>query len=133
MCKNKSEAKLVEFLRKVYSDVTYGARFSWCKNTTTGKVLPFDVGVGSVRVMVELDGAQHFRQSPEATRDRDVFKMCMARMNGYSVVRLLQEDVWRDTFDWRTRLRDAINGCGEGGVYFVCANDEYADMEAEFK
>ena len=38
----------------------------------------------------------------------DVYKMKCANENGYSVIRLLQTDVFYDTYDWLMELRDNI-------------------------
>ena len=60
-----------------------------------------------------MDGLQHFEQvsnwsSTEETHINDVYKMKCANDNGYSVIRLLQEDVFYDTYDWLEELRDNI-------------------------
>ena len=65
------------------------------------------------KIIIELDGLQHFEQvsnwsSPEETHLNDVYKMKCANENGYSVIRILQEDVFYDTYDWLTELRDDI-------------------------
>ncbi len=57
--------------------------------------MPFDfcLKIGGKKIIVELDGAQHFRQvsnwsSPEMQHDNDVEKMKLAILHGYSVIRL---------------------------------------------
>ena len=56
------------------------------------------------KIIIELDGAQHFKQvrnwqSPEEQLIKDKYKMEQANINGYSVLRLLQEDVIKRDYD----------------------------------
>jgi very-short-patch-repair endonuclease len=68
-------------------------------------VLPFDFCIPELKVIIEMDGAQHFRQisnwlSPEETIKRDVFKMQKAEEYGYKVIRITQEDVYAGGEEW---------------------------------
>jgi very-short-patch-repair endonuclease len=72
--------------------------------------LPYDFVLSEDKIIIELDGLQHFEQvsnwqSPEETHLNDVYKMKCANENGYSVIRLLQTDVFYDTYDWLNELR----------------------------
>ena len=65
------------------------------------------------KIIIELDGEQHFRQvsnwsSPEDQLKRDLYKMECANNNGFSIIRILQEDVFNDTFDWYSTLKESI-------------------------
>ena len=73
----------------------------------------------SVRVAIELDGAQHFVPVPifRHTTDPDAFLYAARRdrakedallADGTAVVRVLQDDVWRDRRHWRTWITDAV-------------------------
>ena len=109
--KNKTEAKLREWLRSRSLSFKYQAKFDWCKKK---KHLPFDFA--SERIILELDGAQHFVQvsswaSPEKTNLVDNFKIQKATENGYSVIRVLQEDVWKDQNNWESQLLALIEEC----------------------
>ena len=84
-------------------------------------------------MIFELDGRQHFQQvrnwsSPEEQFENDKYKEECANENGYSVIRLLQEDVFNDTFDWVKELYDAIEEIktteGITNMY-LCKNNEY--------
>ena len=60
-----------------------------------------------------MDGAQHFIQimkwkSPEEQRKMDYYKQKQANINGFSVIRIIQEDVLFDRFDWSNKLLEAI-------------------------
>lgn len=104
-CVNRTETVLYDFLLQSYK-VKSQARFDWCKNPTTKRLLPFDFVIEKYKILIELDGAQHFRQvsnwkTPEHIKRIDVFKMKLALENGYSVVRMKQEDVYYNTIDWK--------------------------------
>lgn len=111
LCKNKTESKLLKFLEENFEDVVYQLRVSWCKNPETDKHLPFDFCVS--KTIIELDGVQHYEQvanwkAPEVQQKNDRYKEECALKNGYSVLRILQEDVWEDRIDWKTLLLDHI-------------------------
>lgn len=108
----KTEAKLYNILSKYH---TLRSQFSvdWCKNHITNRQLPFDFVIDEYHIIIELDGDQHFIQvqnwqSPTVTQQKDIFKMKQANINGYSVIRLLQVDVWRNKNNWLVELNNAI-------------------------
>lgn len=124
-CKYKTELKLYNYLQDIYgSDVIAQPKFEWCKYIRN---LPFDYLIKNKKCIIELDGLQHFKQisnwqSPEKNQERDMFKMRTAFENGYRIIRLLQNDVLKDLFDWKTELNDAINS---NQSIFLCKNNEY--------
>jgi very-short-patch-repair endonuclease len=110
--KNKTEAKLYDFLLNEYKSLNIEKqyKFEWCKNIRS---LPFDFLIEEYKLLLELDGGQHFKQvsnwdSPEEIQKRDIFKMKSANENGYSMVRINQEDVWNNRNDWQNKLKDSI-------------------------
>lgn len=110
-CKNKTEAKLLSFLEDNFEDTAYQFKVSWCKNPETGKFLPFDFCVS--KTIIELDGPQHHKQvsnwkSPEETQKNDRYKEEQAIKNGYTVLRISQEDVRENKIDWKTLLLEHI-------------------------
>lgn len=114
-CVNKTEGVLKEFLEKKY-EISTQNKFEWCINSETNKQLPFDFYIPEKNVLIELDGAQHFRQvsnwkDPDSTRYIDVFKMKQALNNGLRIIRLLQEDVANVKLSriWQKRLIEAID------------------------
>jgi len=107
-CKNKTEAKMARFLQKMYPECKTQERFDWCRFSKTNNIMPFDFMVGDV--LIELDGEQHFTQisnwdTPESVQAKDVEKIQKAVKEGYSVIHLLQRDVWNDTYDWKKVLQ----------------------------
>ena len=88
----------------------------------------------SNKIIIELDGLQHFEQvstwsSPEKTHATDVFKMNCANKNGFSIIRLLQNDVYYNKYDWLTELKINIEILKDGtdvkNIYMSKKN-EYA-------
>jgi len=134
-CVNKTEQKLYEELIHYYSQLKQQFKVEWCKNKT---YLPFDFVLEEYKIIIELDGTQHFEQvsnwtSPEETHLNDVYKMKCANENGYSVIRLLQTDVFYDTYDWLTELRENIEKIileQRLQKLYMCKDNEYAIFTA---
>jgi len=57
---------------------------------------------------------QHFEEirkwknNPDVNRYTDVYKMKCALENGISVIRILQEDVYYNRYDWKTALKKEL-------------------------
>ncbi len=110
---NKTETKLYEYLKIKYNDVVIEKqkKFDFCKNIT---FLPFDFCIEQYKVIIELDGGQHFkdvkyfRSTPEETQKNDKYKMTQAKNNGYSIIRIFQGDVWLNRNNWKENLHNAI-------------------------
>jgi very-short-patch-repair endonuclease/predicted nucleic acid-binding Zn ribbon protein len=120
-CRNKTELKLFEWLKSQKFNVERQVKFDWCK---IKKHLPFDFVIEELKLIIELDGPQHFRQvanwtSPEITQEKDVFKMRKMSENGYSMIRLLQEDVLYDKFNWQEILLSKITKYEEPSCTFI--------------
>jgi very-short-patch-repair endonuclease len=129
-CINKTEAKLYEIMKQIYPSIQTQFKQDWCKKKLH---LPFDFCIPEYKIIIELDGIQHFIQvsnwsSPEEQFENDKFKEECANQNGYSVIRLLQEDVFYDTYDWVKDLCESIeelkNGHEIANIY-LCKNGEY--------
>lgn len=112
-CKNKTEKKLHKFLQSLsfIETVCQEKKFEWCKSKI-GNMLPFDEYANECAI-IEGDGDQHFKQvsnwTPHLdTQERDLFKMKMAFENGKSVIRIYQEDIYRDRNQWQYKLTEAL-------------------------
>jgi very-short-patch-repair endonuclease len=108
----KTETKLYTYLQTLFSPliVEKQKKFDWCKNITH---LPLDFCIERFKIIIELDGEQHFKQvgkwkTPQVTQEKDKHKMICALKNGYSIIRLLQDDVWFDRNNWKNKLTAAI-------------------------
>ena len=133
-CRYKTEDKLNKILSKIYPSLKRQYKVEWCKNI---KYLPFDFVIEERKIIIELDGKQHFEQignwpSPEETRKNDIFKMKCANKNGFSVIRILQKDVYNNKYHWLNELVNNIEKItNENRVQniYMCKNNEYKDFE----
>jgi very-short-patch-repair endonuclease len=94
--------------------------------------MPFDFGLKDKKVLIEVDGPQHFKQisnwnSPEESLAKDVQKIRLAVERGYSVIHILQTDIWTDRMDWRLLLENAIELCKKapGQCIFIDSSSTY--------
>jgi very-short-patch-repair endonuclease len=132
-CVNKTEKILSDKLKEKYNTLESQFRVEWCKNIKTNRYLPFDFVIEERKIIIELDGKQHFEQisnwlSPKETRINDLYKMNCANENGFSVIRILQEDVFYDTFVWFDEIKQAIQKIIDDKIIqniFICKNNEY--------
>ena len=129
-CINKTEGILYTKLLEDYPDITTQFKAEWCRNKN---LLPFDCCIPSKKIIIELDGEQHFKQvkswrTPKEQQRIDIYKMECANSNGYSVIRLLQNDVFKNKYDWNTNLLLNIENISKSGAVvniFMCRNNEY--------
>ena len=133
LCKNKTEKKLLVWLKSTFTHYTikHQAKFDWCVNE---KPLPFDFLVVELKLLIELDGAQHFTQvsnwtSPEDTMAGDVKKMQDTIANGFSMIRVLQDDVWFDKNDWESKLKEAIHPYETPQLVYIENGQIYANHQ----
>lgn len=134
-CVNKTEQILFDKLFEKYNTLKQQYKVDWCKNI---KYLPFDFIIEERKIIIELDGKQHFEQignwqTPEKTRQIDLFKMKCANENGFSVIRILQKDVYKNKYDWKSELCENIEKItNENRVQniYMCKNNEYKDFES---
>jgi very-short-patch-repair endonuclease len=134
-CKNKTEFILYEYLQKLY-EITTQFKKDWCKNNNTNKYLPFDFCIENLKIIIELDGRQHFEQvmnwkTPEEQSETDIYKQKCANENEYSIIRLLQEDVFNDNYNWKTELINNIEKIKKDNIIqniYMCKNSEYENF-----
>jgi very-short-patch-repair endonuclease/endogenous inhibitor of DNA gyrase (YacG/DUF329 family) len=120
-CINKTEGILYEFLKKNNSNLEmkkiiqqYNA--SWYKeNYRYDFYIELENGK---KIIIECDGEQHYIHNNYFHRDdwsfekqqgRDIYKMNKALENGVSMIRIHQEEVYKNTIDWKNEITDAIN------------------------
>ena len=129
-CSNKTETIIYDEIKQIYANIVRQYKVEWCKNIT---YLPFDFCIEENKIIIELDGRQHFEQvsnwsSPEKNLENDKYKEKCANENGYSVIRLLQEDVFNDKYDWKTELVNNIEKMKTANIIqniYMCKNNEY--------
>ena len=134
--KNKTETKLLlKMIGKV--NIIKNFRINWCRSIISNNNLPFDYCIEESKIIIELDGPQHFRQvsnwsSPEKQFKNDKYKEKCANENGYSIIRLLQEDVLYDRYDWLNELNQTIEKIKNEKIIqniYMCKNNEYNVFE----
>jgi hypothetical protein len=134
ICVNKTELKIYNILLQTYPNIKFQVKEDWCKNKDSNWLLPFDFCIPELHIIIELDGPQHFTQimnwkSPEEQQKTDLYKEKCANDNGYSTIRLLQENVANNTNDWFIKLQNAIQSIiNEPNVIhniYVSENNEY--------
>jgi len=133
-CVNKTEKILFNKLNEKYIFLKSQYKVDWCKNIN---YLPFDFVIEERKIIIELDGKQHFDQiknwvSPEKTRINDLYKMKCANDNGFSIIRILQKDVYKNKYDWLNELISNIEKITkEDRVQniYMCKNNEYKDFD----
>jgi very-short-patch-repair endonuclease len=129
-CINKTEFKFFEKIKEFYPTIQRQYKVEWCKNKL---YLPFDFVIEDYKIIIELDGEQHFKQvsnwtSPEIQIEKDKYKIECANKNGFSVIRLIQDNVLKDNFDWMYEIQISISKIiNEDRVQniFICKNNEY--------
>lgn len=133
-CRYKTEDKLFKILIEKYPILKCQYKVDWCKDK---KYLPFDLVIEERKIIIEIDGEQHWKQvakwkTPEHNRVRDLYKMKCANNNGFSVIRILQEDVFKNKYDWLGELLSNIEKItNENRVQniYMCKNNEYKDFD----
>jgi hypothetical protein len=134
-CRHKTQAMVLKFLKQNFPNVENEVYFEWCPTLSdwSGAKPRFDMVIE--KIIIEIDGPQHFKQvmnwqSPEDQRKSDLRKMILAIDNGFTIIRILQEDVYHDKYDWKTELLGTIS---TGQNAFLCKNGEYDEMQTQLK
>jgi very-short-patch-repair endonuclease len=129
-CINKTEFLFLKKIQEFYPTLKKQYKVKWCKNKNC---LPFDFVIEELKIIIEIDGPQHFLQvanwtPPDIQKETDKFKINCANENGFSVIRLLQIDILKDKFDWIEELKlsiSKINNEQKIQNIFICKNNEY--------
>jgi len=129
-CINKTEFNFYTKMKELYPEIKRQYKVKWCKNKL---YLPFDFAIEEYKIIIEIDGEQHFKQisnwtPPEVQVEKDKYKMKCANDNGFSVIRLPQMDISKDKYDWVNEIRlSVLDIISEKAIknIFICKNDEY--------
>jgi len=130
LCNNKTETKFYKIIKEIFPQIVYQFKKEWCKSKA---YLPFDFCIPEYKIIIELDGPQHFTQimnwkSPEEQRITDKYKEKCANDNGYSTIRIIQSDIFDDTYNWLKALCESIEeiqSSNEIVNIYLYNNDEY--------
>ncbi len=150
ICKYKTEKILIEYCSTLCNA---SSQFSpeWCININTKYHFRYDVLLFD-KLIIELDGGQHFKDVEHwnsissEVQSRDVYKMKKAFDNGYSLLRLSQEEVWKNKIDWKQIIKDCLEELETDSspkIWFHCIDENlyeshvtkliecFTDVEAE--
>ena len=133
-CRNKTERKLCEWLRQRFPEATVTPQ-----SPGPGR-MHFDFRVAfadGIEVFVELDGPQHFwKDQPYYTTEgckRDLQKEEWAMARGLCVLRVLQENVWNDRYDWQGWLTRSFEDARSGELHPITPEArEYRSEESTY-
>ena len=130
-CVNKTETKFYKIMKELFPSIIYQFKVEWCKNKN---VLPFDFCIPEYKIIIEIDGPQHFIQimnwrAPEKQFEIDKYKEKCANENDYSVIRIIQNDILLEKYNWLKDLCETIEELkneDEIANVYLCKNGEYA-------
>jgi hypothetical protein len=122
VCHIKTELKLYNWLLTKYP-CKRCCSYEWCISDK-GCYMPFDFVIEDLKLIIELDGIQHFKQvmnwkDPQEQQKNDIYKMKKALEQGYSCIRILQNDVYRDHNDWQMNLTEAIKKYEQPTIIYI--------------
>jgi very-short-patch-repair endonuclease len=63
--------------------------------------------------------------------ERDLYKMNCANKNGFSIIRIIQEDIYKNKYDWLNELTNNIEKITQEKIVqniYMCKNNEYKDF-----
>ncbi len=132
-CVNQTETKFYKQMIKIYPDIKRQLKVEWCKKKT---YLPFDFYLEKEKIIIEVDGPQHFLQTsnweaPEIQRENDSYKQMLANTNKYSVIRIIQSDIFDEKYNWYEEIIFNINKIiRENNIQniYMCKNNEYDEL-----
>ena len=132
ICKNKTEKKFLHWFKKTYKEfkIKHQPKYNWCKSENTNRKLPFDFVIEKLKLIIEIDGRQHFEQvsnwsSPEFQLENDIYKMKKALENGYSILRIIQEDIYYNKNNWEKNIKDTIKSYDEPNIICIGCDTLY--------
>jgi very-short-patch-repair endonuclease len=107
----KTEAKIEKYLLSTNIPYIREARFEWCRYKNS---LPFDFCIPDSKFIIECDGAGHFEQvlnweDPLERQSKDILKMIKANLYEYSIIRVIQDEIWTDKYLWQDEISRLIN------------------------
>ena len=139
-CRNKTEAKLQEWLTRSFPNAVVVPQSPGPKTDLNGQTR-FDFLLrfsDEHAVFIELDGAQHFWKDAFRYNERrcglDKLKEEWAvTERGRCVVRVLQDDVWCDKYDWQGWLVRSVASSRHGAPrVFTPSVPEYTSCASKY-
>ena len=116
---NKTEAKMKDHLEREKDTlhikfIKHHYKPKWTEVHGTYYEYDFYIELtNGVKIIIEVDGRQHYEQvsnwkPPIYNQIRDCIKERLAKKNQIHVIRMKQEDIWKDKNNWQQLLCDEI-------------------------
>ena len=133
-CVNKTESDIYGYLIGKYANIKQQVEYNWCVNPYTLRYLPYDFSLEDYKIIIEVDGRQHFITTLnwtnlEVTRNRDIYKMKIALENGYTIIRIPQEDIQHNLRKWKEKLQLAIKKYEKPTIIYLTCEHLYKDFD----
>jgi very-short-patch-repair endonuclease len=102
--------------------------------------LRFDFFLEYFNIILELDGGLHFREFNKGhfknkelkkTQERDFMKMKFALNKGITIIRIYQEDVFNNNYDWINDILNHIKIYDTPQVIYLSKNKNFYDSYSE--
>jgi very-short-patch-repair endonuclease len=111
-CFFKTQCKLSDWLKIRLLIFESEKTFIWTK--TEKSFMRYDFYIKDLNLIIELDGLQHHIQvsnwkSPEEQQITDKIKNNLAKDNNINLIRIHQETVFKDLFEWEIKLTELLN------------------------
>ena len=134
-CTLKTQNMVYQWCKEMFYDekVEWEQTFSWCPSDMSARHYSFDIVMLKSRVIVEVDGSQHFmvikkwQNDPEEYRRKDVYKMKKAIENGYRIIRIHQESAWKHPDLFKSKLEMSLKETSDV-VYLTLEGDTVYDL-----
>jgi hypothetical protein len=109
MCVNKTQVQVYSFIKDTFDYmIIYERSTDWSPRHR------YDIIIEELKLIIEIDGRQHFMYVPrfknnvELSKDNDKYKTRLAIKNGYSIIRIYQEDIYNNVYNWKELLSKYI-------------------------
>lgn len=121
-CVNKTEKKLHEWLNK-----KIGEKYIIKEKPIdiNEKSYRYDFTITNLNIIIELDGDQHFKEikvwknDPKKALETDIIKIKYANENNYTIIHLLQEDVFNNKNNWEEKLLGCLKKYDTPEIIFI--------------
>jgi hypothetical protein len=127
-CRLKTEAIFYTYFGKKY---IIERQFSdeWSTNPESKYKLKYDFLFKELKIIVEVDGRQHCDQvgpwtDPKEVNARDRFKIQKAIENGFTIIHLCQEEIWKDNYDWINEVERVLHRNNKPELIILTNNEK---------
>jgi very-short-patch-repair endonuclease len=135
---NKTQKIFLDFLNHEYGENTFVTekKFNDCKNINH---LLFDYYSEKFNLVIELDGRQHFKETnifkePLEHRQKiDFYKMKYLQQNNINIIRIFQEDVYYNSYDWREDIKNHVKEYESFQIFYLSKCNKYIEYKKKYE